>query len=121
MPEKIRILIREQIIPIISTLTALLRGIATIVLSVIGDFGGVRGVKGPSSKDKDWLDRMADAFKSLTGKGIDALAAIVGNIFGIILDSLKKVVESVTEHTWALIVFAAWVIGWWLMQIVKKS
>ena len=44
LPERIRVLIREQIEIIISTLSALLAGIATIVLSVMGDFGG--GSKG---------------------------------------------------------------------------
>ena len=38
LPERIHILIREQIVTIISTLSALLAGIATIVLSVIGFF-----------------------------------------------------------------------------------
>ena len=43
MPGRTLTLIREQIVTIISTLTALLAGIATIVLAVIGDFGGGRG------------------------------------------------------------------------------
>ena len=43
LPERILILIREQIVTIISTLTGLLAGIATIVLSVKGNFGGGRG------------------------------------------------------------------------------
>ena len=38
LPEKIRIIMREQIITIILTFSALLVGITTIVLSVIGDF-----------------------------------------------------------------------------------
>ena len=63
MPEKIRITIREQIITIISTLSAILAGITTIILSVIGNFRGGGGVGGPPSKDKGalkkWLDRLA--------------------------------------------------------------
>ena len=43
LPERILTLIREQIVITISTLTGLLAVIATIVLSVIGDFGGGRG------------------------------------------------------------------------------
>ena len=43
LPERILILICEQIVTIISTLTGLLAGVATIVLSVIGNFGGGRG------------------------------------------------------------------------------
>ena len=39
LPERIRILIREQIVLKVSTLTTILTGIATIVLSAIGDFG----------------------------------------------------------------------------------
>ena len=43
LPERIPILIREQIVTITSTLSAILAGIAKIVLSVIGDFGGGGG------------------------------------------------------------------------------
>ena len=43
LPERILILICEQIVTIISTLTGLLADIATIVLSAIGNFGGGRG------------------------------------------------------------------------------
>ena len=43
LPGRTLTLIREQIVTITSTLTALLAGIATIVLAVIGDFGGGRG------------------------------------------------------------------------------
>ena len=52
LPEKMCILIREQNITIISTLTVFLGGIATIVLSVIGDFGGCRGRGAFPPKDK---------------------------------------------------------------------
>ena len=69
LPENIRILIREQIMVIISTLSALLVGNATIVLSIIGDFGGGGGAGGSPPKDKGtlkkWLDRLADALKRL--------------------------------------------------------
>ena len=50
LSEKIFILIREQIITIISTLSAFLAGIATIVLSVICDFGGGGGDRKSSIK-----------------------------------------------------------------------
>ena len=55
--ERIRILIREQIVTIISTLSALLVGIATIELSVIGDFGGDTGIGDPPLKDKGTLKK----------------------------------------------------------------
>ena len=125
LPEKIRILIREQIIVIILTLSALLAGIATIVLSIIGDFGGGGGTGGSPPKDKGtlkkWLDRLADAFKRLARKAAEALPAIIGSVVGTILSLLGKAVGLVAEHTWAVIVFAAGVIGWWLMQKVKKG
>ena len=76
LPEKIRIIIREQILTIISTFSALLAGIATTVLSVVGDFGGGGGTGGPPSKDKGdlkkWLDRLVDALKRLAGKAAEA-------------------------------------------------
>ena len=121
LPEKVRFLIREQVITITSTLTAFLAGIATIILSVIVDFGGVGGAKGPPSKDKGCLDRIADAFKSLTGKTVDALVAIVGSAFGTILSFLEKAAGFVAEHTWALIVSVAGLVSWWLIQKIKKD
>ena len=51
--------------------------------------------------------------KRLAGKAVEALSAIVGSVVGTIL--------SFPEHTWALIVFVAGLVGWWLMQKVKKS
>ena len=102
MPEKIRILIREQIIVIISTLSAILAGIATIVLSIIGDFGGGGGTGGSPPKDKGtlkkWLDRLADAFKRLARKAAEALPAIIGSVVGTILNLLGKAVGLVAEH-----------------------
>ena len=37
------------------------------------------------------------------------------------LSSLGNANEFVAEHTWALIVFVAGLVGWWLMQKVKKN
>ena len=55
-----------------ATLSAFLAGIATIVLSVIGDFGGSRGTGVFTLKDegalKKWLDRLTDALKRLGRK-----------------------------------------------------
>ena len=55
MPEIILTLIREQIVVIISTLTVLLTGIATIVLFVIGDFGRGGRTGGSPPKDNETL------------------------------------------------------------------
>ena len=43
------------------------------------------------------------------------------SVVGAILSFLGKAVGFVAEHTWALIVFAAGLIGVWLMQNVKKG
>ena len=55
-----------------ATLSAFLAGIATIILSVIGDFGGSRGTGVSTLKDeraiKKWLDRLTDALKRLGRK-----------------------------------------------------
>ena len=55
--EKIRIIICEQTIVIISTLSALLAGITIIVLSIMGDFGGGGETGGPPSKEKGALKK----------------------------------------------------------------
>ena len=57
----------------------------------------------------------------LAGKAVEALPAIVGRFVGAILSFLGKAVGFVAEHTWTLIVFAAGLVGWWLMQKVKKD
>ena len=70
---------------------------------------------------KKWLDRLADALKRFAGKAVEALPAIVRSIVGAILSFLGKAVGFVAEHIWALIVFVAELVGWWLMQKVKKN
>ena len=44
----------------------------------------------------------------------------MGSVVGVILSFLEKVVGFVAEHTWALTVFVAGLIGWWLMQKVRR-
>ena len=88
------------------------------MLAITGVFGGGGG-EGSPSKDEGWLDRLADALKRLAGKAVEALPVIVGNVVD--TSFLKKAVGFVAEHTWALIVFVAGLVGWWLMQKVKKS
>ena len=70
---------------------------------------------------KKWLDRLADALKRLAGKAAEAFPAVVRSVVGAILSFLGKAVGFVAEHTWALIVFIAELIAWWLMQKVKKD
>ena len=99
--------------------------ISPIVLAITGVFGGGGGgAGGPTSKDKEtlkkWLDRLADVLKRFLGKAAEALPAIIGSVVGTILSFLGKTVEFVAEHTSVLIVFFAGLIGWWLMQKVKK-
>ena len=70
---------------------------------------------------KKCLDRLADALKRLAGKATEVLPAIVGSVVGAILSFLGKAVGFVAGHTLALTVFVARLVGWWLMQKVKKS
>ena len=88
-------------------------------------FRGDGGTGGSPPKDegvlKKWLDRLANALKRLAGKTVEALPAIVGSVVGAILCFLGKAAGIVVEHTWALIVFFAGLVGWWLMEKVKKS
>ena len=99
--------------------------ISTIVLAITGVFGGGGGTRASSPKDKwalkKWLDRLADALKRLVGKVVEALPAIVGSVAGAISSFLGKVVGFVPKHTWALIVFVAGLVIWWLIQKVKMS
>ena len=89
----------------------------------MGGAGGRAG--GSPSKDKGTLkkclDRLVDALKRLPGKAAEALPAVVGNVVGAILSFLGKAVGFVAENTWALIVFVVGLIGWWLVQKVKKD
>ena len=125
MAERIRTLFSEQDITIFSILTGLSMTISTIVLVITGVLGGVgRGTGGSPPKDKGvlkkWLDRLANALKRLAGKVVEALPAIVEIVVGAILSFIGKAVGLVAGHTWALIVFVAGLVGWWLMQKVKK-
>ena len=95
--------------------------ISTIVLAVTGAFGGTGGSPKDKGTLKKWLDRLAEALKRLAGKAAEALPAFIGSVVGAILSFLGQAVGFVAEHTWALIVFAAGLIGWWLMQRVKKD
>ena len=45
----------------------------------------------------------------------------MGKVIGAILSFLEKAIGFVAEHTWVLIVFVAGLVGWWLMQKVKKT
>ena len=122
---RIRTLFREQGITIFSILTALSVTISTIVLAITGLFRGGMETGGSPPKDKGvlkkWLDRLANTIKRLAGKAVEALPAIVGSVAGAILSFLGKAVGFDAEHTWSLIVFVAELVGWWLMQKVKKS
>ena len=69
---------------------------------------------------KKWLERLADILKRLAGKAAEALPGIIGAIVDAILSFLGKAIRFVVEHTWALTVFVAGLIGCWLMQKVKK-
>ena len=115
LAERIRTLFREQGRTIFSILTAFSMTISTIVLAITGAFGGGRGKGGSPPKDegilKKLLDRLADALKRLAGKAVEALPVIVGNVVD--TSFLKKAVGFVAEHTWALIVFVAGLVGWW--------
>ena len=66
---------------------------------------------------KDLQDRLLKAMP----QGIVYYKTIIRSIVGAILSFLGKAVGFVAEHTWALIVFVAGLVGWWLMQKVKKG
>ena len=125
LAERIRTLFKEQVITIFSILTAFSKTVATIVLTTDGVLRGGSGETGGSPKDKGtfkkWLDRLAHALKRLAGKAVEALPAIIGSVVGAALSFLGKAVGFLAENTWALIAFVAGLIGWWLMEKVKKD
>ena len=123
LAKRIRTLFREQGITIFAIITAFSMTISMIVLAITGGFGRVGGgTEGsPEGILKKWLDRLANSLKRLAGKAVEALPAIVGSVVGIILNFLGKAVGFAAEHTMALIVFVAGLVGLWFMQKVKKS
>ena len=123
LAERTGILFKDQGITIFSILTALSMAISTIVLGITGVFGGDAGGSPPNNEGalKEWLDRLANALKRLAGKTAEALPAIVRSVVDTILSFLGKVLRFVADHTWTLIVFVAGLVGWWLMQKVKKD
>ena len=125
LAEEIHTLFSEQGITIFSILAALSMTISTILLAITGVFGKDGGAGGSPPKDegvlKKCLGRLANALKRLAGKAVEALPAIVGSVVGAVLSFLGKAVGFAAKHTWALIAFVAGLVGWWLMQKVKKS
>ena len=98
--------------------------IATIVLIITGVSGGEGGTGAlhqEAGSPEKWLDRLADALKRLAGKAAVELIVIIGSVVGATLSFLGKAVEFVAEHTWALIVFVAGLIGVCLMQRVRGA
>ena len=100
--------------------------ISTIVLAITGVFGGGGGGSSASpSKDKGalkkWLSRLTDTLKRLPGKAVEVLPAIVGGVVGALLSFPGKSVGFIAEHTWPLIVFAAGLMGVWLIQRVSRK
>ena len=106
LAERIRTLFREQGITIFSILTALSMTISTIVLAITGVFGGGGGRdRSFSTKRQRGPEKMVRQVSRCTQK----------------VSFLGKAVGFVAEHTWALIVFVAGLVGWWLMRKNKKE
>lgn len=70
---------------------------------------------------KKWLSKPADALKWLAGEAVEALRAIVVSDVGAILSCLVKPVGSAAEHTRAIIVFFAELIGGMVDAKSEKS
>ena len=104
LAERMRALFREQGITIFSILIALSLTISTTVLAITGVFGGGKGTGASPRKDKEWLDRLADEVKRLSGKAVETSKAILVSVAGAVLSFLKKTIGFVGEHTLTLIV-----------------
>ena len=126
LAERTRTLFHEQGITIFSILTAFSMTISMILLTITDVFGGVgRGTAGSTPKGegllKKLLDWLANPLKRIAEKAVETLPAIVESVVGAMLSFYGKAVGFVAEQTWVLIVFVAGLVGWWLMQKVKKS
>ena len=130
LAEKLRILFREQGITLMAIITAIGMIISTIVVTVTG--GGGSGTGGETSKPpkdenklkkwaKDVLQRLANALKRLAGKAAAALPGIIGSVIGAVLNYLSKAVGFLAKNTWAVIVFIAGIIGYWIYEKVVSS
>ena len=64
---------------------------------------------------KQWLSRLADAYKSLAGKAAEAFPAILRSVVGAILRFLGTAVVFVNEKTWASIFLLQGLFGVWLI------
>ena len=124
LAERICTSFRERGIKIISVLTVFSVTIATITLAITSLLGECAPSGSSPRKDewnwKKWLNRLDDALKRLVGRADEALPAIVRNAVGAILRFLGKTVGFAAKHKWILLVFAAGLIGVWLMQKVSR-
>ena len=124
--ERVCTLFRKHRIAIVSILTTLPLTISTIVLDITGAFGEREGAPAISQQKykgavKKRLRILADSIKRCSGKVLEALLAIAGNIFGFILSFLGKSVGFLAEHIFALIVFVAGIFEVCLIQKVKNQ
>ena len=113
LAEKIWRLIREQGITVISIPTAIGMDIGVLVEALLPGGGGAMGGTGkPPPKYekgvKEWIRNKLKALASLIGrlgvKAAEVLPGIIGAILSWILNRAAKVVGSVSQNLWALIV-----------------
>ena len=128
LAEKLRILFREQGITLMAIITAIGMIISTIVVAVTGGGGsGTGGGKPPKDQNKlkkgvkDVLQSLANALQRLAGKAAAALPGIIGSIIGAVLNYLSKAVGFLAKNTWAVVVFIAGIIGYWIYEKVVSS
>ena len=113
--EKIRTLLKEQGITIVSILTAIGMAIGVLLEALLGGpsvtttttSDGTSGSDGKDSGAREWIKNKLKALSQLLGKLADkslaSLPGIMGSIISWILNRSKEVVGWLSQNLWALI------------------
>ena len=125
--EKIKLVFREHGLTITAVLTAFGLIISTIITSLTGGRAVVAKTAPPKNpnKVKKWFKNKLKALARLLGrlasKAASVLPGIIGSIISGILNFLKKVVTTASEHVWLFITSIATLIGYRILYPPSKA
>ena len=111
--ERIRTLFKEQVITIVSILTAVGMAISVLVEALLGGPSASTPTSGGTSGDdkkggaREWIKNklkdLSQLLGKLTDKALASLPGIIGSIISWILNRAKEVIGWLSQNLWALI------------------
>ena len=130
--ERIRTLLEEQGITIVSILTAVGMAIGVLIEALLGNptvpttttSGSTSGGDGKGSGAREWIKSKLKALSRLLGKLADkalaSLPGIIGAILSWILNRAKEVIGWLSQNLWALITGVAVLVYTYFMTKTRR-